>query len=245
MGRAWLNPAGGLRYHVRALLSGRDWQPFRDALQSWLAEFNAPTERAVLVGPSAGHTLPDAFLRRFSTITVLEPDPIAGMLLGRRLRKLGVRTHIERSDLLIGPLLEGGHGLVDLLGEEKAACLVFCNVLGQTRFLVQDPDFGRFKRAFRERVGPLLANRPWLSVHDRLSGRLAPNFAQPYRTRTRLDDESVLEKLYPTAPTAMVELFDHESDGFFDSAMEHTYFHWRIDRSRYHLIEGVSSQACG
>src|SRR6478609_1446206 len=243
MRRAWLNPAGGLRYHVRALLAGRDWQPFREALQAWLAEFNAPTERAVLVGPSAGHTLPDGFLRRFSTITVLEPDPLAGLILGRRLRKLGVHAQVERSDLLIGPLLEGGRGLADLLREDPTACLVFCNVLGQTRFLVEDPNFEHFKRAFRERIAPLLASRPWLSFHDRLSGPLAPNFAQPYRTRTRLDDASVLEKLYSPAPTAKVELFDHESDGFFDPALEHRYFHWRIDRSRYHLIEGVSSSA--
>src|SRR3954469_11531411 len=101
---AWLNPAGGLRYHLRALGAGHGWQPFRTALASWLANFDAPAQHAVLVGPSAGYTFPDAFLRRFSAITVVEPDPIARFLLRRRLRLLGVGTvHLEPADRLIAP----------------------------------------------------------------------------------------------------------------------------------------------
>ncbi|MEI9951543.1 MAG: hypothetical protein WDO74_21840 [Pseudomonadota bacterium] len=246
MPSAWLNPAGGLRYHVRALLGGRTWQPFRAALDSWLATFDAPAARAVLVGPSAGHTLPDAFLSRFSAITVLEPDPIAGLLLSRRLRRLGVATlRLERADRLIKPLLDGRagrDGLAELLRADPCACLIFANVLGQTRFLMHDSDFERFKRAFREQIAPLLAGRAWLSFHDRLSGSLAPNFDQPYTAPSRLDDSAVLRELYPSAPrTANVELFDHQSDGFFPSHLSHTYFRWQIDRARHHLIEGVMS----
>ena len=239
---AWLNAAGGVRYHVRALLAGRDWQPFRSALASWLAAFEASAERAVWVGPSAGYTFPDEFLRRFAQITVLEPDPIAAHLIGRRLRRLGIVTQIERSDLLIRPLLDDGDGLAEMLLADPAASLIFGNVLGQTRFLVQDPDFERMKRAFRERIVPLLATRAWLSIHDRLSGTLAPSFQQPYTAPSRLDDAAVLRELYPSAPTgAEIELFDHESEGFFPSQLAHTYFHWQIDRGRHHLIEAVMS----
>ncbi len=246
MPRARLNPAGGLRYHVRALLAGRDWQPFRASLASWLATFEAPAARAVLVGPSAGYTLSDAFLSRFSAITVLEPDPIAGLLLSRRLRRLGVATlRLERADRLIEPLLDGGHagdGLAELLRADPSACLIFANVLGQARFLVQDPDFERFKTAFRAQIGPLLAGRAWLSFHDRLSGSLAPNFEQPHTTPARLDDRAVLRELYPSAPgTAQVELFDHQSAGFFPRHLAHTYFRWQIERGQHHLIEGVMS----
>lgn len=250
MPRAWLNPAGGLRYHVRALWAGRDWQPFRVALARWLAAFEPSATRAVLVGPSAGYTVPDAFLSRFSAITVLEPDPIAGLLLVRRLRKLGVRVpRLERADHLILPLLgdrNGGDGLAELLRADPSACLIFANVLGQTRFLAQDPEFERFKRAFREQLGPLLAGRAWLSFHDRLSGSLAPNFEQPYTAAARLDDAAVLRELYPSIEgNDHVELFDHQSDGFFPSALAHTYFHWQIDRARHHLIEGVMSSPIG
>jgi len=241
---AWLNPAGGLRYHVRALLAGRDWQPFRVALATWLAALEAPVARAVWVGPSAGYTFPDGFLSRFSAITVLEPDPIAVHLISRRLRRLGVSTRVVRSDQLIAPLLGGGEGLAELLRADPGACLIFGNVLGQTRFLVEDPDLERLKRAFRERIVPLLAGRAWLSIHDRLSGSFAPSFQQPYIAPARLDDPAVLRELYPSTPTgARVELFDHQSDGFFPSQLAHTYFHWQIDAARHHLIEGVMSSA--
>jgi len=244
MPRAWLNPAGGLRYHVRALWAGRDWQPFRTALDRWLPVFHRPAARALLVGPSAGYTFPDAFLSRFSEITVFEPDPIAAALLGRRLRRLGVDFRVERADCLIAPLLRGERGLAEWLLADPAACLVFGNVLGQTRFLVEDPDFVRFKCAFRERIVPLLAGRAWLSFHDRLSGTLAPQFEQPYTASSRLDDQAVLREFYARAAgSEQQELFDHESEGFFPSDLPHSYFHWQIDRARHHLIEGVLSGA--
>jgi len=239
---AWLNPAGGLRYHVRALRAGRSWQPFRDALQRWLPRFEARGVRALLVGPSAGYSLSDAFLSNFAELIVLEPDPIATALLGRRLRRLRIDFEIESKDHLIRPLLHGGRGLVELLGAQPNACLIFGNVLGQTRFLLPDPDFARFKRAFRERVLPLLAQRAWLGFHDRLSGNLAPVFDQPYTVSSRLSDRDLLRTLYPALPgDHTVELFDHESDGFFPGDQPHSYFHWRIDRRRHHLIEGVMS----
>jgi len=243
MPRAWLNPAGGLRYHVRALWAGRDWQPFREALERWLPVFSAPAARALLVGPSAGYTFPDSFLSRFSELTVLEPDPIAAQLLGRRLQRLGVAFRVERTDCLIAPLLRGGRGLAELLRADPEACLIFGNVLGQTRFLVEDLDFAEFKRAFREQIAPLLAGRAWLSFHDRLSGNLAPSFEQPYRASSRLDDRAVVHELYPQSSShEKPELFDHESEGFFARDLPHSYFHWQIDRTRHHLIEGVLSE---
>ena len=242
---SWLNPAGGLRYHVRAWRGASVWAPFRRSLAAWLAELELSSTRAVLVGPSAGYTLPDAFLRQFTAITVLEPDPIAGFLLLRRLRRLGVgELRWDRSDQLLLPLLEGRAGLAELLIADPRACLIFGNVLGQTRFLLEDLDFERFKAAFRERLVPLLANRAWLSFHDRLSGRLAPRFEQPYRAASRLDDAAVLNLLYPIAGAShAVELFDHQSDGFFPSGAPHSYFAWQIDATRWHLIEAARSSS--
>jgi hypothetical protein len=240
---AWLNPAGGLRYHVRAWASGERWDGFRASLASWLAELELGSSRALLVGPSAGYTFPDAFLRRFSDVTVLEPDPIAGFLLTRRLRRLGIpELKLEPRDQLISPLIDGGPGLIELLDADPERALVFGNVLGQTGFLLGDADFERFKSAFRERLWPRLEGRGWLSFHDRLSGNLAPTFSGRFCAPQRLDDASVLRELYPAnADGATVELFDHRSDGFFPSTLPHTYFAWPIDRTRHHLIEAVAS----
>ncbi|HEX2670927.1 MAG TPA: hypothetical protein VHM25_08645, partial [Polyangiaceae bacterium] len=187
-------------------------------------------------------TFPDAFLSQFAALTVLEPDPLASALLGRRLRRLGVAFQIEPADRLVAPLLRDGGGLADLLRADPSACLIFGNVLGQTRFLLPDPDFERFKSAFREHIVPLLAQRAWLAFHDRLSGDFAPAFQQPYTVPSRLNDQAVLRELYPGVEgTANRELFDHQSDGFFPSRLPHSYFHWQIDRARHHLIEGVMS----
>jgi hypothetical protein len=240
---SWLNPAGGLRYHLRAWASGQRWAGFRCSLASWLAELEPRSSRALLVGPSAGYTFPDAFLRRFSDITVLEPDPIAGFLLTRRLRRLGIsELELDARDQLLSPLLEGRPGLVELLDADPQRALIFGNVLGQTSFLLGDTDFERFKSAFREQLWPRLEGRAWLSFHDRLSGNLAPTFSGRYRASQRLDDASVLRELYPRDPASVaVELFDHRSDGFFPSTLPHTYFSWPIDRARHHLIEAVAS----
>lgn len=240
---AWLNPAGGLRYHARALLGVRAWAPFRAALAEWLSELQAGPKRALLVGPSAGYTFPDAFLRRFDSVTVLEPDPIAAFLIARRLRGLGVaQVHVQTRDQLIGPLLDGAPGLPELLRADPEQVLIFGNVLGQTRFLCPEAQFERFKLAFCERLQPLLAGRSWLSFHDRLSGTLAPRFRMPYRAPARLDDAAVLRDLYlADQGGAPAELFDHHSDGFFPSALPHAYFHWQLDRTQHHLIEAVRS----
>jgi hypothetical protein len=245
MPAAWLNPAGGLRYHVRALFGGRSWSPFRAALGGWLAELQPRVPRAVLVGPSAGYTFPDAFLQRFTALTVLEPDPIAGYLLMRRLRRLGVaELRLESRDLLIAPLLDGSPGLAELLEADPEASLIFGNVLGQTRFLREELELERFKSAFRARIVPLLGGRSWLSFHDRLSGALAPSFNAPFFAPERLDDDAVLRQLYSQdGGGAPAELFDHQSDGFFPANMPHAYFSWQIDSARHHLIEGALHNA--
>jgi len=243
MSVAWLNPAGGLRYHARALASAQRWAPFRGALGDWLLELEPSSPRALLVGPSAGYTFCDAFLKRFSSITLLEPDPVAAFLLTRRLRRLGVSDLAwERRDALLAPLLDGRRGLAERLSADPELCLIFGNVLGQTRFLLAEADFERFKVAFRERIWPLLGSRAWLSFHDRLSGNLAPRFAARHRAPARLDDERLLSELYAADGVAKpVELFDHDSGGFFPESIPHSYFSWQIDRQRYHLIEGVMS----
>ena len=236
---AWLNEAGGLRYHARAFAAGRLWTPFRVALAEWLASCEL-SEQVIWVGPSAAHCLPDAFFQRFSRVIALEPDPSAGFLLRRRFARLGLpEPRLERADLLLRPLVDGSAGLVELLEREPRASVVFCNVLGQTHFMLPDGEFTRFKRAFRERVLPALAGRGWLSFHDRFSSALAPSFTQPLRTPTRLDDDAVVRELYRAADQRG-ELLDHASAGFFPHELPHAYFDWEIARGFHHLIEGVS-----
>ncbi len=80
----WLTPAGGLVYHLRALRHRPLWRAYSDRLAGWLQAWNPPCRELVLIGPSAGWTLPAAFLAGFGQVHVLEPDPLARRLLGRR-----------------------------------------------------------------------------------------------------------------------------------------------------------------
>jgi hypothetical protein len=240
----WLSPAGGAVYHLRALRFGRLlWTPFEHAIAEWLDDWGRGSDQILLVGPSAGYCLADRLLARFRDVLVLEPDPIARWLLARRLARLGTsRVRICADDLLVGGLVGGGRDLVDLLDAEPARALLFCNVLGQVRFLLDDDAFDPWAAAFRTRVVATLAGRDWASFHDRLSGPLAPALGDEPVSAAVLDDAALLSRFYahPASP-APVELVDHLASGLWAPSLPRRYFSWEIARGRFHLIEGVRS----
>ena len=118
--------SGGLRYHLRALRYRRtQWAPFREALARWLANWQPPCRRRLLlVGPSGGHTLPADFLGRFEDVVALEPDPLARLILKRR--QAGARLRFESLDCLSSS--DGMDALSTRFGDRA---VLFCNVLGQ------------------------------------------------------------------------------------------------------------------
>jgi hypothetical protein len=129
------------------------------------------------------------------------------------------------------------------LAAEPDLTLIFGNLLGQTRFLLSEADFECFKAGFHERIGPLLLSRSWLSLHDRFSGNLRPSFTGSFLSGSRLSDAKVLSDLYASERLgAVVELFDHQSGGFFPSQLPHAYFSWQIDSARHHLVEAVFAE---
>lgn len=241
LGHGVYNPAGGLTYHLRALRYRNLWQPFRSELSRWFASWEPPERHLVLVGPSAGYTLPFVQLARYERLTVFEPDPIACWLFARRLR-----THFaERAPRVTfvheDCLLERPERLLDFVAEQKAAVL-FCNVLGQLVYLL--PEVGREERLSEIKAQIALrtqqTNGPsWASYHDRVSGPIAPVFAS-YTSQTRWSDEQLIESAYDAkGQTRAIELHDHHSHGFFPEAIPHTYLSWQIERGTFHLIEAV------
>jgi hypothetical protein len=243
-----VGPAGGLRYHLRAARHARAlWQPFRDQIGAWLLDWAAGAAPAgtplLLVGPSAAYCLPDALLagRR---IVGLEPDPLARWLLERRLRRLGSTAKFVSEDLFVAPVLaqegRGAAPLRALLEAHPEAALLFCNFLGQLHLLVDETQTERLLGAWRSALGGLLRGRRWASLHDRVSGDVAPVGPLPYRAAERLDDEALLERLYPASSPSPGALLDHHTEGLFDAALPHTYFSWRLTPSTTHLIEAVA-----
>jgi hypothetical protein len=241
-----MSGSGGLLYHLRAARFGRRlWSPFRTALDAWLARTDLGTEHLVLVGPSAGYCLTDGFLGRFARIDVLEPDPVARFLLGRRLARMpGVTARFVARDLLVAPLLRREPGLPEFLAERPGASVLFANLLGQMRLVVPADRFEEWQAIWPNRVAPELAARPWASFHDRVSSSFRPLFTDGPSEPARVKDQDLGSHFYAGSP-GRIELFDHSTENFFPGDLPHAYFHWHIAPDTHHLIEAVASPAAG
>lgn len=238
---ALLSQSGGLVYHARALRY-RDscWAPFRRHVADWLASVLPPGDELVLVGPSAGHCLPLAQLRRFRRLLVLEPDPVARFLLLRRLAH--PRVLVEHRDLLVEPLLSGRPGLDALLERRRPAAVLFCDLLGQVQLELADAERARFQAEFRRRLGPELARRRWASFHDRWSldrGIQEPAVPASIALDHAPSDDELGAALFG-AQGAPITVLDHATVELFPEPGPRRYFSWQITPRALHIVEAVS-----
>ena len=249
MSFAWLNDAGGLRYHLRGFRYAESlWQPFRFALAEWLYAWQPPEPRLVIVGPSAGWCTQPFFFERFTEVVGLEPDPIAHLLFRRRLARAPLETRPRVRFLTEDHLLADPERLVTLVEREGDVALLFSNVLGQLRVLTgaDSPESPRLA-AIRAVVKRATAGRSWASFHDRVSGVAAPEVDPVAHASARLDDAAIVRRFYPSlldtdAPRAAPrELLDHLTGGFFPEARPHAYFSWPLMPGVFHLIEATSA----
>ncbi len=160
-----LRPSGGLYYHWRALRHRHLWRPFQTALEGWLANWPCPKNELVLLGPSAGYTLPTAWLRGFSKITAYDLDPLASRLFNWRHSPLEVnfvRRNLfwENRRLSLMPLKSVALSHPD-------AVFLFCNVLGQV--LLEGQASEEEWREYLFELRRLLRDRYWASYHDEFS----------------------------------------------------------------------------
>ncbi|MET0411119.1 MAG: hypothetical protein ABW217_07470 [Polyangiaceae bacterium] len=242
-GSPLLNPAGGLRYHWRARKYAKKlWEPFRWALGEWLLGWQPPEPTLVLVGPSGGYNLQPFVFERFERVVVLEPDPIARWVFARRLAKAPLDRRPKLELIAEDHLIHDPERLPALLEQQGNAALLFSNVIGQIKVLLDidapNTELARVKAA----VHRAIAGRSWASFHDRVSGSLVPSLEDPIISPQRWSDDEVLsEAYYGSTPSEDPELHDHLTEGFFPAEAPHTYFRWQLDPTSYHLIEAVAS----
>jgi hypothetical protein len=247
---AWLNPAGGLRYHARGFRYAKTlWYDFRFALAEWLYAWEPPERRLVLVGPSAGYCFQPFFFERFEEILCLEPDPVARRLFAFRLGRAPLETRprlrFEARDLLLD---DPGLFAARLEAEGEAAVL-FSNVVGQFRVLTgassaDDPRLARLRDELLPAIGP----RSYASFHDRVSGGTEPVLDGALVVDRRLDDREIVEHFYPGNDDvdAMIRadgsgpLLDHLTADFFPPDRPHAYFSWQLLPGVFHLIEATA-----
>jgi len=234
------NPAGGVRYHLRAWRQrDRAWLPFRAALEAWLSGWQPNVRTLAVVGPSAGYCLPLSLLERFERLIIFEPDPLARWILKRRLQR-ELQTHPSvrwiANDAWIEPLRSGG-GIPEALLRHDTA-LLFSNFVGQLPFLVAAAEWDSWRDAWCRSLWPVLERVPWASFHDRVSGRVAPRIATlPCAQRLSDSDVSALYQSATAGPT--VELLDHRSSELLPEGQRYQYFDWPLTADTHHLIEGV------
>jgi hypothetical protein len=246
---AWLNEAGGLRYHLRGFRYAESlWQPFRFALAEWLYAWEPPERRLVVVGASGGWCVQPFFFERFTEVLCLEPDPLAHLVFRRRLARAPLEARPKLRFESRDHLLADPTRLVRLLEAEGDVAVLFTNVLGQLRALLgcaatDDPRLG----AIRAAVAEATATRSWASFHDRVSGGVEPDRFARADASVRLDDTEVMQRFFPALEHPAIrgdgsgELLDHLTQGFFPAERPHAYFSWPLMPGVFHLIEATAA----
>ena len=243
---ALVNPAGGIRYHLRARrYAERLWHPFRWALGEWLLGWRPPERTLFLFGPSGGYNLQPFLFERFDQLVCFEPDPLAFALFARRLKRAPLERRPKLERIAEDHLVTHPERLAPRLESAGPAALLFSNLIGQLPMLTADAGLGdrEFERT-REAIVQALRGRSHASFHDRSSGEVRLDFAQPLIADSRLTDREVLDSIYNASDEPSLEslgLVDHNTTGFFPEAQPHAYFTWELEPGWFHLIEGVQS----
>jgi len=236
------SPTGGLRWHFRALLRRRTfWKEFRTQLERFLARWDTGSAKTlVLIAPSGGYTLPPSLLRRFDTLVAIDREPLA--LFVFRLRwffRFPGRVVTRCSDAL--GIAEGGRAdagvLARTLAEYPDSAVLFCNVLGQMRFVFEDADEREDFTRWRAEVRELLVGRsaPWASYHERWSGEPMP-VIDGCEFGPGGENPLPFEELYPDGG----EVLDHLTEDLFPAESRRAWVRWRFDSDFWHLVEVAS-----
>ena len=223
--KAGADRTGGLFWHMRALVARRSlWAPFRVGVEDWLASWTPPSDELLLVGPSAGWCLPDAFLTRFARLQAFDIDPAAQPLFrwvhGGALRRAGAALSWTQADFFAD--------VAGILAAHPAAAVLFCNVAGQR--CIQTPD-SQAVEAEMMRLQQLLTGRSWASFHDLLSGRAS--VVLPSRPLAGRMDARDLIASYGLGG----EWYDHSTGSLLPQGVQRRILPWRFQRDRLHLIE--------
>ncbi len=220
-------PTGGILWHARALRSRGRWEHFNTALRAWLNSWNVASDSLILVGPSAGWTLPGDFLARFGRIHCIDIDPLARPLFqlrhGAVLREARVCVTWGRSDFM----REAGV----VLKSRPGAAILLANMLGQHGF--RSPSSAIAEKDI-ERLREHLQLRSWASFHDRLSGAITQSAPLP----SSFDHQGPISTEALASRVGRTGLWhDHLTAHALPPLTTRRLMPWRIDPRRVHWVE--------
>ncbi len=228
---AGVGQTGGLGWHLKAWrYRQRLWagylQQTKDFLEDWSNRSLEPAgiRRLVIVGASAGWSLPAGWVQSFDELVLIDPDPLAPRLFGRNHPKPeGQHRGWVRQDFR--------QVLPNLLAGPKPTAVLFNNLLGQLRLTSQDLDATESQLA---ELKTQLAAVHWASFHDRLSGdwSAALQSAGAMTAEGPLDN-TALTKTYAKGG----EWLDHLTADVFPQTSTRWVYPWRITPDRLHVVE--------
>lgn len=211
---------GGPVWHLRALWRRSHlWKPFRSHIGNFLGTWPVRERELLLIGPSAGWCLPENFLRGFSIIHAMDPDPFAALLF--RLHHPHARIGAwHRADFF----LEGD----DFLNRHPGAAVLFCNMLGQRRYV--NHDVASVEEELRM-IKTRLRGRDWASFHDLLSGKGEAK-SELKELKTCLEQATLLSSLDLSG-----EWLDHLTGDVLPRHQPRQIIPWQFAKGRVHLVE--------
>lgn len=217
---------GGIGYHWRAARYRNDlWGEYRVQIAQWLAQWKQIHRDILLIGPSAGYSLPKEFLSRYEKIWVCEVDVFARILFRQRFS-------------VINRPVEFVKDLPSFFKIPRPVDVLFCNILGQLAVTA---------KSARHLLNQLPANSHFASYHDLFS------FHGKYQWRSHglhvegeVSEQELLHRFLQfhkedgKEKNDEIVLEDHGLLNFFPPS-KRRILHWEIVPNRHHLIECVSS----
>jgi hypothetical protein len=234
----FLNPAGGLFYHAKAVLYAATlWPPFRQNIREWLQRWKPPEKKIVIIGASGGYTLNEDFLGNFVEIIAVDPDPVAALVFKRR---FATRTSILQWDAKDYFVQSGctADPFRKFLDCNSDAAVLFANFLGQMPFLINDEKKREaIIRFWQTNLLPALHGRSWASFHDRYSSSRIPVQQGHAFSICRLSGDALIKRYYGEA--ARGKWVDHRTEGLFHGQHNYDYFLWQLTPRAFHIIEAL------
>ncbi len=221
----------GVGWHLRALRYRRSlWANYLAQTASFLEDWSnqslkpAQVSELIIVGASAGWSLPSDWVRGFSSLVLIDPDPLSPLLFKRNhpVPAGQARTLIRR---------DFRTALPDLLIAQPRAAILFNNLLGQLRLVSKDLDATEQELV---QIQSQLTGRHWASFHDRLSGNWAhaqQSAAAIHTADTLSNDE--LAKSFGRGG----EWLDHLTSQILPTNTPRIIYPWCITPDRLHVVE--------
>ena len=251
-----LNPAGGLLYHVKAgLYKDTLWTPFRSMIATWMTPWISCVQKThqnlsrtlLLIGPSGGYCLPlKAISQVYHEIIYVDPDPLARLIFESRFKSASEQNRIIRWEIISADF----KSFQSLLSRYPKGDILFCNFLGQLRFLCNEQQLNDWRNGLRL----ALKSRHWASFHDRVSGDIPPKPElrnKPIIVSPSLTNSDIIERMFEQSYceerstqgslNASHELLDHLTADLFDGSLPRFYSWWHLAPHQFHLVEGVHS----